>query len=95
MRNTYLVLKHEIKTTLAKRSFWFTTFVFPLMIMVLTLGPQMLAGDAIESSTQAALTPPVGVSSTIGFVDRAGIVQTLPPELQDGQLQRYPDEPAA
>ena len=95
MHNTYLVLKHEIKTTLAKRSFWFTTFVFPLMIMALTLGPQLLAGDAIESSTQAALTPPAGVSSTIGFVDRAGIVQTLPPDLQDGQLKRYPDEAAA
>ena len=48
MHNTYLVLKHEIKTTLAKRSFWVTTFVFPLMIMALTLGPQLLAGDAIE-----------------------------------------------
>ena len=95
MRNTYLVLKHEIKTTLAKRSFWVTTFIFPLMIMVLTLGPQLLAGDAIESSTQAALTPRAGVSSTIGFVDRAGIVQTLPPDLQHGQLQRFPDEAGA
>ena len=41
------------------------------------------------------MTPRAGVSSTIGFVDRAGIVQTLPPDLQDGQLQRYPDEAGA
>ena len=95
MHNTYLVLKHEIKTTLAKRSFWFTTFVFPLMIIAFTLVPQLLAGDAIEASTQAALTPAAGVSPTIGFVDRSGIVQTLPPDLQDGQLRRYPNEASA
>lgn len=95
MRNTFLVLKHEIKTTLAKRSFWFTTFVFPLIIIAFTLVPQFLAGDAIEASTQAALTPPAGVSPTIGFVDRSGIVQTMPPDIKSGQLKRYPDAASA
>ncbi len=95
MRNTYLVLKHEIKTTIAKRSFWFTTFVFPLMIIIFTLVPQLLADDAIKSSAQAALTPRTGVSHTIGYVDQVGIVRTHPPDLPLGSLQSYPDNAAA
>jgi ABC-2 type transport system permease protein len=92
MHNTYLVLKHEIKTTLAKRSFWLTTFVFPLLIMGFTLVPQLMVGDVIESSSQAALTPPPGVSRTIGYVDPVGIVQSVPSDLPAGLLRRFEDE---
>ena len=95
MHNTFLVLKHEVKTTLAKRSFWFTTFVFPVLIMAFTLVPQLLAGEAIAESTQAALMPPAGVSATIGYVDQAGIVQSMPPELASGTLEPYASEAEA
>jgi ABC-2 type transport system permease protein len=95
MHNTFLVLKHEVKTTLAKRSFWFTTFLFPLLIMAFTLVPQLLAGDAIAQSTQAALMPPAGTSATIGYVDRAEIVRALPADLAPETLRAYASEAAA
>lgn len=98
MHNTFLVLKHEVKITLAKRSFWFTTFVFPLLILALTLLPQMLAGDAIESSQAALFAPPAaadGQHPAIGYVDESGLAQRLPPDPRAGLLQRYPDEAAA
>jgi len=98
MRNTWIVLKHELKTTLAKRSFWLTTFIFPLLILALTLLPQALAGDAIESSQQALLAPPAsadGQHPAIGYVDPSGLVQRIPPDLPAGLLQRFDDEAAA
>ncbi len=98
MRNTWIVLKHEVKTTLAKRSFWLTTFLFPLMIMALTLLPQVLAGRAIESSQQALLAPLAGGDGqhpAIGFVDASGLAQRIPPDLPPGILRRFDDEAAA
>ncbi len=97
MRNTWIVLKHEIKTTLAKRSFWFTTFIFPLLILALTLLPQLLAGGAIESSQQSLLAPPIdaGQHPTVGYVDASGLVQNIPPDLPPDLLQRFDDEAAA
>jgi ABC-2 type transport system permease protein len=95
MHNTYLILKHEIKTTLAKRSFWVTTFVFPLLVMAFTLVPQLLVGNAIESSAQAAFTPPAGVAHTVGYVDPARMVQAVPTDLPAGLLKRYEDVASA
>ncbi len=97
MRNTWIVLKHEIKTTLAKRSFWFTTFLFPLLILALTLLPQLLAGDALESSQQALLTPSSAAAGhpAIGYVDSSGLVRRLPPDLPPGLLRRFDHEAAA
>lgn len=98
MRNTWIVLKHEVKTTLAKRSFWLTTFLFPLLIMALTLLPQALAGDAMESSQQALFaSPPTadGQNPAIGYVDASGLVQRLPGDLPPELLRRFDDEAAA
>lgn len=95
---TFLVLKHEVKTTLARRSFWFTTFVFPLLILALTLIPQLLAGSALEASQQALLAPAAagGGHPAIGYVDESGLVQQMPPDRPAAALlQRYPDEAAA
>jgi ABC-2 type transport system permease protein len=97
MRNTWIVLEHEVKTTLAKRSFWLTTFLFPLLILVLTLLPRLLAGNAIEASQQALLAPPAadGRHPAIGYVDLSGLVQRIPPDLPPDLLQRFEDEAAA
>ena len=96
MRNTWIVLKHEIKTTLAKRSFWLTTFLFPLLILALTLLPQVLAGDALEASQQSLLTPSSVTEGhrTVGYVDSSGLVQRIPPDLPPDLLQRFDDEAA-
>ncbi len=33
MHNVWLVAKHEIVTTIGKKSFWFMTLIFPLLII--------------------------------------------------------------
>jgi ABC-2 type transport system permease protein len=94
MRNVILVLKHEIIKTIGKPSFWITAFVFPLVIFTFTFGSQLLtqgllndgANDDVvqnelngEAPGFVAATP-----SQVGYVDEAGIVDALPPDIPSG-----------
>ncbi|MCB0228368.1 MAG: hypothetical protein KDH90_04415, partial [Anaerolineae bacterium] len=94
MHNISLVLRHEIATTLRKRSFWFTTFIFPLLIMVVSLVPQLLTDQFVGDDPVNLLTGPAGGTQQIGYVDEAGIITSLPADLA-GLLQAYPDRAAA
>ncbi len=93
MRNILLVIKHEIITTLSKRSFWLTTFVLPLAIMAFSIAPQIMAQDSFGDldNPLAAVEGP----QALGYVDQAGILQSLPPGIPAGALLAYPDEAAA
>jgi ABC-2 type transport system permease protein len=79
MRNVFLVVRHEIATVFAKRSFWIMTFLFPILIIGINVGTQIVAERAFEQ-TQA----PVGQQRPIGYVDEANLVSRLP-ELASGQ----------
>jgi ABC-2 type transport system permease protein len=92
MRNVYLVIKHEILTTLGKRSFWFTTIVFPLLILGLNLGTQVVAERTIEQEARAAASP---TSETIGYVDAGGLIDQIPPGIPAEMFRAYPDQDAA
>jgi ABC-2 type transport system permease protein len=92
MRNVYLVIKHEILTTLGKRSFWFTTIVLPLLVLGLNLGTQFVAERTIAQEERAAASP---TSETIGYVDPGGLIETIPPEIPGGMFRAYPDQDAA
>ena len=54
MRNTWLVVKHEIRSKLGKPSFWIMTLLFPLIIIGLQVGSQVLARDVVERETANA-----------------------------------------
>ncbi|MFN2164891.1 MAG: ABC transporter permease [Anaerolineae bacterium] len=90
MNSTLLVGKHEIKTTLTKRSFWLTTFLFPLLIMAFTVLPQIMTNDAMTSGGTAGAASPV-----TGYVDQAGVIQQLPPDVPSDALRAFPTEEAA
>lgn len=93
MRNIGLVIRHEIKTTLSRRSFWLLTVLFPAMVIVATAIPQWLAGDALDEANvlQAAQQS----LAHIGYVDEAGIVKALPPGIPPDTVVAYPDEASA
>jgi ABC-2 type transport system permease protein len=111
MRTILLVIKHEIVTMLGKRSFWIMTFLFPLLIMVLTFGSQFMADRAIAEEE-----PPVGIplpgagqgengepgssntpttASANGYVDQSGLIQRHPAEIPYERLHPFADEAAA
>ena len=98
MRNVIIVIKHEIVTTLSKPSFWLTTFVLPVFILLMTVGSQSLAEKAFENSGDAEL---LSGSSTelgtlqIGYVDEAHLLHDFPPGFPQEIMQAYPDEATA
>ena len=80
MRNILLVLKHEFLTTITKPSFWVTTFLLPGIILLLNVGTQLVAEDALGDEDvlipgtdlsqpgTAETAPPI-----IGYVDNADL----------------------
>jgi ABC-2 type transport system permease protein len=96
MRHIWIIIKHEIRTTLRKRSFWFMTFVFPALILALNVGVTLIAENAgADSDAVAEALAGGGVSTTLGYVDQGGLIQQLPPDIPAGLVQAYPDEAAA
>ncbi len=96
MKTTLIVARFEIWSLLGKRSFWALTVLFPAFIMLLTTGGQFLAGGSsqaenlISSLAQNSTQP-----QSLGYVDYAGIIQTMPVGLSDGLLRAFPDADSA
>jgi len=94
MRNVMIVIKHEIRTTLGRPSFWLTTFLLPAVIMVFTFGAQLLSRSAFESEEDVLSQGETGALA-IGYVDHAGLIKALPPEIPMALAQAFPDEETA
>lgn len=96
MRNVLLVIKHEIITTLGKRSFWVMTILFPALVIALSIGSQVLAEKSFEQDEEDLLTggDDAGVQ-VIGYVDEAGLITQLPQGVPPEMLRAFPDKDAA
>lgn len=102
MRNVLLVIKHEVKSMLARPSFWLTTFLLPLAIIGLSFGSQLLARSSAATDGSASFISeggPVGLPA--GYVDEAGLIKSIPDAAPAGvswksiRLRAYPDRAAA
>lgn len=94
MRNVWLVVRHEIMTTIAKKSFWFTTLLFPLMMLAFSLFPSLFAQNAAQQAQSIVVNPGANAPG-IGYVDVAGVVAQLPPGVSAERLRAFSDEAAA
>ena len=95
MRNSFLVVKYEIITMLSKPSFWLMAFLFPLFILAISLGPQMLAGDTGPSTVDLFAPEGTGEMPVIGYVDEASLIQNQPAAFPPAMLRAFADETAA
>lgn len=95
MRNIWLVIKHEIRNTLGKPSFWITTFLLPAVIMVFTFGTQFLGQGMVEQEEDVLASAEQGNALAIGYVDQAGLITQLPPGIPDTLVRAFPDEASA
>jgi len=101
MRNISIVIKHEFRTILQKKSFWIMTFLFPLLIIGFNVGAQLVAARSTnnedleeligEFEQLAGNTAP----DPIAYVDEADLLQTLPPDIGAEYMEAYPDVVAA
>ena len=103
MRNVLLVIRHEILSAIGKPSFWILTLVFPLLIVGMNVGTQIISERAFERSEAEAGAD----AGPVGYVDEAGFVndptaggseapfvalesrETAQRALEAGQVARY------
>jgi ABC-2 type transport system permease protein len=90
MRSILLVVRHEIASMLGKRSFWVMTFLFPLLIVGLNVGTQVISRRALEQESGRTVGAPA-----IGYVDEAGLIATLPSDVPGQVLRSFPDRASA
>ena len=94
MRHLLLVIRYEMRATMRKRSFWFMTLLFPLIIVGMNVGTQIMTTNLEKESDLESQAQDLATRG-IGYVDRAGLISSLPGELPPGLLRAYPDESAA
>jgi len=91
MRNIFLVVRHEIASMLGRRSFWIMTFVFPLLIVGLNIGVQIVSRDVIEQNRAEQEQ----LSNAIGYVDHANLIAELPTGVPTDLLVAFPSQETA
>jgi ABC-2 type transport system permease protein len=93
MRNELIVARFEIQSLLTRPSFWLLTVLFPLFIMALTFGGQLMAfrgGNTEQAALEAAGVQPA--PQVVGYVDLSGLIQSLPPEMPAELIQSFTAE---
>lgn len=101
MRNTWLVLKHTVRTTLGRRSFWIMTFLMPVFLIAInayTMFQEVELGSTDTDSTSEEIdadTAKPDDRPTIGLVDEAGLIAEMPADIPADLFVPFPDETAA
>ncbi|NLF01116.1 MAG: ABC transporter permease [Anaerolineales bacterium] len=93
MRTLWLVIKHDVTTTLAERSFWILALLMPLILMG-TNAYSIMQGSALETDERNVGAEQAEVP-TIALVDEGGLVKTMPPNFPEGLFVPYEDEASA
>ncbi|HTP09826.1 MAG TPA: ABC transporter permease, partial [Anaerolineae bacterium] len=98
----FLIIKHEISTTLRKRSFWLLTFLLPAAILGMSLLSQSLARSSIANDgSNPLLSGFTSGPKPVGYVDQAGLIKQIPDQLpadlkiKQDELEAFPDQAAA
>ena len=94
MKKTLAVLRHELATTLRRRSFLLAAFGIPLLAILIFAGITIVkresagSGDAMSSQQ----TPQLAVE---GYVDQSGLIDAISKSIPSGHLLAYADEEQA
>ena len=93
MNKVLLVLRNEIRTVVLRPSFFITLFLFPLIGFLIPTVAGILQRNESDFSLEQFFTPPAA-PAVEGFVDLSGILETLPPGVEQ-HLLPYASEQAA
>ena len=96
MRRVLRVMRHEILSTVVRRSFLFTAFGIPL-VSALVFAAVSFFDRPAPSGIASVVNPPGADSqmSSEGYVDESGLIKIIPPAVPEGALKSFPDVPAA
>lgn len=91
MKKTVLVMMHEIRATLGRKTFVILALGVPLVLGVVALIVMAVNRDASTGTGEIDVVK----ETTEGYVDEGGLIHALPAEVPSGWLTEYPDEGAA
>ncbi len=94
MKKTLTVLRHELATTLGRRSFLFMAFGIPLVAILIFAAITIIKREPTGSSgaTSSQQMPELAVE---GYVDQSGLIDVIPESIPPGHLLAYDDEEQA
>ena len=92
MSQTLLILRHELLTTLGRRSFLLLTLGVPLLVIVVVAGMSLVGDDAGGSGGRAKSPQATGRSPVEGYVDQSGLIQATPRVVPSGHLLPFSSE---
>ena len=97
MRNIWLVIKHEVVTTLRKPSFWVMTFLMPALLLGLQIYGAIQDSDLELGSADADTAEETSTTDmpVIGLVDEAGLIAEMPADFPADLFLPYADEATA
>ena len=97
MRNIWLVIKHEVVTTLKRPSFWIMTFLMPALLLGLQIYGAMQDSDLDLGGADADKTEETSATEmpVIGLVDQAGLIAEMPADFPPDLFLPYADEATA
>jgi ABC-2 type transport system permease protein len=95
MSKTVHVLRHELITTLSRRSFLLVSFGIPLAAILIFAVVSIVKGDP---SSSVDVSPSIAESKELeveGYVDQAGLIHSIPEQIPSDHLLPYPSEEQA
>jgi len=100
MRKSLLVLKHEVITTLGRRSFQYTTIGISLIAFMIFGIAVLLKSNAFRPgvdrlAASESIQSQELESRSEGYVDYSGLIRSIPESVPPTALQAFPDEAAA
>ncbi len=90
-----LVMRHEISSAARTKSFVLVTFGLPVMAALIVLGISLLRGDTPPTLSQPVTSQNQSRLEVEGYVDLAGLILEIGPDVPDDVLVPYPDEASA
>ncbi len=94
MSKLWVVVAHEIRTTIRRLSYLFVSFGVPLLAVIIFLGVRLSERGASSLGEDSAADTALE-SQVEGYVDLAGLVKVIPPDIPEGILLAYPSEQSA
>ncbi len=96
MKKTVLVMLHEIRTSLRRKSFVIMALGLPLALGIVAVIMMTVNRDgSTETASARAGTVDAGQKMAEGYVDHGGLIRVLPDDIPAGWLTEYPDEAVA
>jgi ABC-2 type transport system permease protein len=95
MKKVFLVLRHELLTTVRRPSFLLVAFGIPLLAILALLGVTIFRGNSSGSGVVPSDAAGATELEVQGYVDERGLISVIPRDIPRGYLVAYPDEQQA